>query len=399
MAAPPPSSPVPSSPDPPAGQYRRALECLLGVAATDGNQVDVLRNGDEAFPAMLDAIGASTSTIDLSTFGPWGGTIGDEFAGAVAERSRAGVRCRILLDALGSGNMDRAQIARMAEAGADVARFRPLTNWRVTQSSHRGHRRVLVCDGEVGFMGGIGPHDRWRGDARDGTHWRDTHLRVQGPAVNGLRAAFVDNWAETGRPLFDEAVDRLPVQPTGGRSPVQVVCGNAETGWGDVATLVRSLIGLARSRLRICADYFVPDAEATQLLKVAVERGVAVQLLRPGSHAGSRTSQLASRAQYGELLEAGVRIWGFQGSMLNAKVITVDGEVGAVGPFEFKSHSLTFDDVVGVVVFDLDVVGVLDRHFDDDLARSEEISRDRWSERDRVQKLTERPLGFLARRL
>jgi cardiolipin synthase len=99
------------------------------------------------------------------------------------------------------------------------------------------------------------------------------------------------------------------------------------------------------------------------------------------------------------LLEAGVRIWGFQGSMLNAKVVTVDGEIGAVGPFEFKSRSLTFDDVVGVVVFDPDVVAVLDRHFDDDLARSEELGRDQWRGRDRVQRLTERSLGFLARRL
>lgn len=217
-----------------ARHHRRALECLLGIPGTEGNRVDVLRNGDEAFPAMLETVRRARRTIDLQTFAHWSGEIGQEFAASLRERARAGVRVRVLLDSLGARHVDRRAVDAMASAGVEVEWFRPLTNWRVTQSSHRGHRKMLVCDGEFAFTGGLGIADHWRGDARHPGEWRDTNVAVRGPAVNGLRAAFVNNWAETGRPLFDEEIDPLPVQPLAGPSWVQVVRGEAETGWGDI---------------------------------------------------------------------------------------------------------------------------------------------------------------------
>jgi cardiolipin synthase len=382
-----------------ARHHRRALECLIGIPGTEGNRVDVLRNGAKAFPAMLEAVGQARRTIDLQTFAHWSGEIGQELAAALAERARAGVRVRVLLDSLGARHIDRGVVTPMASAGVEVEWFRPLTNWRVTQSSHRGHRKVLVCDGEVGFTGGVGIADRWQGDARDPGEWRDTNVRVRGPAVNGLRGAFINNWAETGRPLFDEEIDPLPVQPLVGPSWVQVVRGEAETGWGDTSTLVHALIGLARHSLRISAAYFVPDASAVALLAAAKRRGVHIRLLRPGPHAGSRLSQLASEAQYETLMEAGVRIFAFQPTALHAKTMSVDGVVAAVGAINFNSRSLTLDDEITFVVADPAVVATLDEQFDADSDRAQAVDRARWNARKPQRKLLESPPGFLARRL
>ena len=384
--------------DRPALHHRRALETLVGVPATDGNRVEILRNGDRALPAMLAAVRAASRTVDLLTFGHWSGAVGEEFADALAERARAGVRVRVLLDALGAGGIDRDLVGRVRSAGAHVEWFRPLTNWRVTQTSHRGHRKLLICDGEVAFTGGVGMADAWGGDARGPSEWRDTEVEVRGPAVNGLVGAFVNNWAETGGPLFEEGVDRFPCQEPAGRSCVQVVRGDAETGWGDISTLARALLGLARHRVRISAGYFVPDDGALELMAQAVGRGVAVELLRPGGH-GKRLSRLASEAQYDRLLQAGVRVWAFQPTEFLAKTITVDGAVASLGPVNFNSRSLTLDDEVNVVVLDPGVVEVVDAHFEADLDRAEAVDPARWSGRDLAQRAREAMPGFFARRL
>ena len=388
-------------PDPATGalSYRRALEGLLGVPATEGNRVDVLRNGDRIFPAMFDAIGGATSTVDFLTFVYWQGSVGAEMAALLAERAAAGVRVRVILDAIGAFSMDRALVARMVAAGAQVEWFRPVNKVRFWEANRRSHRKVLICDEQVAFTGGIGIADEWRGDARRPGEWRDTHFRVQGPAVDGLRAAFVQNWAETGRPLFDPEVDRFPVQPAAGRSTVQVVRGAAQTGWSDVATLVRSLLSLARERVRITTAYFVPDEATCHLLAETARRGVQVDVLLPGPHVDKRFVQLASESQYAGLLQAGVRLWTYQVSMLHAKVMTVDGLVASVGSANFTNRSLLLDDEVNVVVFDPDVVRTLDADFEADLAVSAPVDPVEWPERGLAQKAKEAVAGLGGRHM
>lgn len=372
-----------------AGRYQRALEGLLGYPATAGNCVEILRNGDRIFPAMLEAIASATSTIDFLTFVYWQGSIGREVAEALAERAAAGVRVRVLLDALGSLTMDRSLVDRMAAAGAQVEWFRPVTRLRLRDNNHRGHRKVLVCDEEVAFTGGVGIADEWRGDARHPGEWRDTHFRVRGPAVDGLRAAFVQNWGETGRPLFDPDVDRFPVQHEVGATVAQVVRGTAHSGWSDAATLVHSLLALARERIRITTAYFVPDPTVCRLLTQAARRGVEVDVLLPGPHVDKRFVQLAGESQYSGLLGAGVRLWAYQPSMLHAKVITVDSAVASVGSTNLTSRSLLLDDEVNLVAFDPEVAGVLDGHFDDDLVRSQPVEPASWSDRGLAQRALE----------
>jgi cardiolipin synthase len=230
-------------PDP--SRVRRTLEGVIGVPATEGNSIDVLRNGDEIFPSMWEAIEEAEHTIDFLTFVYWEGDVGREFATRLCDRARSGARVRVLLDAWGAHSMEKALIEEMAESGVQQRWFRPLRRMRPGSLNHRTHRKVLIADEAVAFTGGVGIADEWLGDARDASEWRDTHFRIEGPAVDGLRAAFLDNWAETDTGLFEEGVDRFPDQPKPGRAVVQCVRGASETGRTSCRTPT-SAIGCVR---------------------------------------------------------------------------------------------------------------------------------------------------------
>lgn len=369
---------------------RRALEGVIGVPATEGNRLEVLRNGDEIFAAMLGAIEGAQHTLDLLTFVYWRGTIGTRFANALAARAKAGIRVRIILDAVGARSIERSLINLMQDAGVLVRWFRPLHRLRPMQLNHRTHRKVLIADEAVAFTGGVGIADEWLGDARDETEWRDTHFRISGPAVDGLRAAFLDNWAETDQVLFDRDVDRFPEQPQVGPAIVQCVRGASETGWSDVATLFSTLLQLATVRVRLTTAYFVPDQDLIERLCGAALRGVRVEILLPGPCADKRFVQLAGESTYSALLSAGVAIWRFQPTMLHAKLMTVDGLVANVGSANFNSRSVALDEEINVVAIDADLVRILDDHFEEDCSRSIAIEPVNWGRRSLAQRFSER---------
>jgi cardiolipin synthase len=371
-------------------ELRRTLEGVIGVPMTEGNAVRVLRNGNEIFPAMLHAIESAEHTIDLLTFIYWSGDIGTAFAEALAERARAGLRVRVLLDGWGAHPIDHVLLDTMEDAGVAVRWFRPLRRLEPRKVNHRTHRKVMVVDELIGFTGGVGIADVWNGDARDESEWRDTHFEVRGPAVDGLRAAFLDNWVETSPELFDTHVDRFPIQPTEGTSVIQCVRGASEAGWSDISTLFLSLLQLAERRIRVATAYFVPDEELIQRLTAAADRGVSVQILLPGPHADKRFVQIAGEAAYARLMEHGVEIWSFQPTMLHAKVMTVDGMLATVGSANFNSRSTELDEEINLVVIDDEVVRTLDEQFDADLRRSEAVTPGRWEERSILQRLSER---------
>ena len=283
----------------------------------------------------------------------------------------------------------------MEEAGVHIRWFRPLHRLRPGAVNHRTHRKVLIIDEGIGFTGGVGIADEWDGDARDEHEWRDTHFRIRGPAVDGLRAAFLDNWAETDPVLYDPDYDHFPHQPTPGSTIAKCVRGASETGWSDVATLFRALLQAAEKSIHITTAYFVPDGDLLDRLCDAGDRGIDVQVLVPGPHADKRFVQLAGEASYKRLLDHGVTIWCFQPSMLHAKVLTVDGVAATIGSANFNSRSASLDEEINVVAFDTDLVAVLDRHFDEDVERSLRLDETRWQDRPRRQRAKEalmRPL-------
>ena len=362
-------------------EIRRVLEGILGVPATEGNLIEVLRNGDEIFPAMLESIDAAEHTIDFLTFVYWRGEIGTAFAESLSARSREGVRVRVLLDAWGSRPIERGLIEMMEEAGVLVRWYRPLHRFQPTKMNHRTHRKVIIVDETTAFTGGVGIADEWKGDARNEYEWRDTHFRIQGPAVDGLRAAFLDNWLETDPTLYDPNTDRFPNHPQVGATVIQCVRGASEMGWSEMSTLLLALLQLAEDRIRITTAYFVPDAELTERLCDTADRDVAVEILLPGPHGDKRFVQIAGQASFEELTEHGVRIWQFQPSMLHAKILTVDGIVASIGSANINARSTELDEEINLVTLDRELAGLLDRQFDEDIERSEEIDLGRWQER------------------
>lgn len=371
-----------------ADVLRRRLEVTIGTPFTEGNRIDVLRNGDQIFPAMLEAIRGAQSTVDLMTFVYWQGDIAVEFADAMSERARAGVRVRLLIDALGGRLIDKGLVSRMDRAGVQVEWFRKPLMKSPFKANHRLHRKVCVVDGRIAFTGGVGIAEEWCGDARDETEWRDTHLRVEGPAVDGLQAAFIQDWAETGRDLYGDD-DEFPVQPQQGSSTVQIVRGSASLGWDDMQSAFHVMLASARERLRIATAYFAPDDEFIDTLCAAPARGVDVDLLVPGPHADKRVSQLTSEAAYERLVDCGIKVWTFQPSMMHAKVMTVDGTAAVVGSSNFNRRSLDHDEEVVLIALDPDLTAQLDADLDDDFSRSVEIDLSRWRNRSPAQRALE----------
>ncbi|MET9431209.1 phospholipase D-like domain-containing protein [Streptomyces sp. NPDC003036] len=369
-------------------RLRRRLERLIGIAATEGNALVALRNGDEIFEAMLASIRSAEHTVDMMTFVYWRGDIARAFARALADRARAGVRVRLLLDGFGSRLIEKDQLAAMERAGVQVSWFRKPLYLSPFKQNHRCHRKVLVVDEHVAFTGGVGIAQEWCGDARNENEWRDTHVEVRGPAVDGIAAAFAQNWAECHDELFDER-DRFIEHEPQGDAVVQVVRGSASIGWQDMQTLIRVVLESAEERVRLATAYFAPDAHFVELLCATARRGVEVEILLPGPHTDKRVCRLAGQRYYEDLTACGVRIYQYQPTMMHAKIITVDRTAALIGSTNFNRRSLDHDEEVMLAVLDEAFTATLDEHFDQDLKASERISGGRWKKRSLVQRARE----------
>lgn len=379
--------------------WTRRLEALLGIPSTTGNTVTVLRNGDEIFTSMLDAIRSAKRSIDLVTFVFWRGSITQEFTDALSERAEAGVRVRLLLDTFGSRHIAAAQKKAMRTAGVDLRWFRPIEpaeGKRLTRVNRRTHRKVLVCDERVGFTGGVGIAQEWTGTAANSDQWRDTHFRVEGPAVNGLHGGFIDNWLETGPLQIDEAFDHFPELIPTGPSTVQVVRGAAEAGSNDIANLFEIMFREAQEHIRITTAYFNPDDEVAAMLTDASQRGVTVDVLVPGAHADKRFVQIVGEARYAELLAAGINIRVYERTMLHAKIVSVDGLVASVGSANINQRSMQYDEELNLVILDPDVVAQLDADFAADVEQSERIDPSEWELRGPFQRAAERAASVVS---
>lgn len=378
-----------------ARRMRRRLERLLGIAMTEGNGLRVLRNGDEIFPAMLEAVAGARHTVDMMTFVYWRGEIAGRFAEALTERARAGVRVRLLLDGFGCRTIEPGLLDMMSEAGVVVTWFRPPHRVSPLKQNHRCHRKALVIDESVAFTGGVGIAEEWCGDARGEGEWRDTHVELRGPAVDGVAAAFAQNWAECHPELFDERDTFAPHRPAGD-AVVQVVRGSASFGWQDMQTLLRATLESAQERVRIATAYFAPDDYFVDLLCATAERGVTVEILQPGRYTDKRVCQLAGQRHYERLLAAGVRIHQYQRTMLHAKILTVDETLSLVGSTNFNRRSLQHDEEIMLAVLDPEFTATLDAHYAQDLEHSVLMEETRWARRSVPQRAKEalmRPIG------
>ncbi|MFA1259986.1 phosphatidylserine/phosphatidylglycerophosphate/cardiolipin synthase family protein [Xanthomonas axonopodis pv. nakataecorchori] len=370
-------------------QFKREMSVLLGPAILPGNRIDVLNNGREIFPAMLEAIRSAQHTITFETYIYWSGEIGREFSDALSERARAGVDVRVTIDWGGSLKMDHALVDTMTEAGVEVHRYRPLAWYNLHRINNRTHRKLLVIDGRIGFTGGVGVADQWMGDAQDPDHWRDTHYRIEGPVVAQVQTAFNDNWIKTTGRVVNGA-RYYPALEAVGDSDAQLFVASPAGGSESMHLMYLIAIAAACRTIDLAAAYFVPDALITRALLEARSRGVSIRVLLPGKHIDAVSVRLASKASWEPLLQAGIEILEYQPTMLHTKLLIIDGLLVSVGSTNFDIRSFRLNDEASLNVYDRTLAARMTEVFERDLQRAEQYSLERWRARPLRQKLGEK---------
>ncbi len=379
-------------------QFMRAMGALLGPALVPGNQVKTLVNGDEIFPAMLQSIRGAQKTITFETFIYWTGDIGKSFADALSERARAGVRVHLLLDWVGSVKMEAKYLDQMKAAGVKIKQYHPLRWYNLARMNNRTHRKLLVIDGKVGYTGGVGIAEQWTGNAQDPDHWRDLHYRVEGPVVAQMQAAFMDNWMKTSGVVLHGS-DYFPVLAPVGDQTAQMFKSSPNEGSESMRLMYLLAINAAQHRLRIANAYFVPDDLTIKTLVEAAERGVDVQILVPGTDIDTEIVRKASRARWGKLLKAGVRIYEYQPTMLHCKLMVVDDLWVSVGSTNFDNRSFRLNDEANLNVYDRAFAQRQNAIFDDDLRHAKAYDYARWERRPWAEKLLEHSAALLRSQL
>jgi cardiolipin synthase len=370
------------------------LEAYTAAPIEAGNRVRVLLNGEEIFPAQLDAVRAARRTITYAQYNVEDGLVTWAFADAVAERCRAGIAARILLDGFGTRATPPEFAQRMTAAGCKVVVFRPLGPHTLYRANKRNHRRILVVDGRIGFTGGSGLGRTWMGDGRTPGHWRETDVRVEGPAVQHLQGAFAENWLEaTGEVIGGDDYFPAPL-PDGGPVHAQVVRSSPAGGGFAVYTTFLLALSAARRSIDITNPYFLPDDAILDALLDAARRGVRVRVLVP-SAIDAKIVRLAGRRHFGRLLRAGVQVYEYRPGLLHAKTMVVDSVWATVGSTNFDNRSFALNDELNVVLYDRTLARRLDQVFAQDLRFSSRVEYRAWRERSFLTRLVElfaRPL-------
>jgi cardiolipin synthase len=372
-------------------QFRREMGALLGPAIVSGNAIRALQNGDEIFPAMLQAIAAATRTITFETYIYWSGKVGNQFADALIQRARAGVRVHVMLDWVGSERIDEKLIRRMKDAGIEVVRYHPLRWYSLARINNRTHRKVLIIDGQVGFTGGVGIADQWSGHAQDPDHWRDAHFQVAGPVVGQMQAAFLDNWIKTtGNVLHGDGY--FPDLREAGSLDMQIFISSPSGGSASMRLMYLAAITAAETSIDIAAAYFIPDRLMTEELVKVRQRGVRIRVLVPDKHTDSQVVRIVSRREWGPLLESGVEIYEFEPTMLHTKMLIFDGFMVSVGSTNFDTRSFELNDEASLNVYDSPFAAQMTDVFESDLSRATRYRLENWRARPLTQKLAEQVL-------
>ena len=349
--------------------FRQELNTLLGPSLVGGNRIATLENGDQIFPAMLEAIRSAKKTVNFETYIFTDSDAAKAFAQALAERARTGVKVHVIMDSQGSRGAGRENLRVMREAGVEMHKYHTIFSLDPRRYNHRTHRKLLVIDGKIGFIGGVGIAKQWQGNADSPEHWRDTHYRVEGPVVAELQAAFMDNWLKTSGALL-HGPDYFP--PPENRGPVlaQAFGSSPREGSINVILMDELAIAAATKSVKIEHAYFVPDRQLMSVLCDAARRGVDVQIITPGEHIDSKLVRHASRSRWPELLRAGAKIWEYQPTMIHCKLLIVDGLFVSVGSANFDNRSLRINDEANLNVLNADFAARQSAMFERDKKKS-----------------------------
>ena len=372
------------------GELKTLLPSIVGLtqsALDQGNHVEVLQNGDGFFPRILADIKAARETIHVESFIWWEGEICNQVAAALAAKAKEGVEVRVLVDASG-GRKLRGKLGDMLEAsGARVAWFHPVRISNLGRLNNRDHRKLLIVDGRIGYTGGYGFATEWTGNAQDRDHWRDTGLRIIGPVVNRMQAAFCENWIEeTGEILAGDKY--FPHLPHAGNTPAHAAYTSPTGSVSSVQVLYYMAIKAARKEIIIQNPYLLPDPSSIGALEDAVARGVSVKIMVPSTEVtDSAFVQHASHHHFGTLLKRGVQMWEYNKTLLHQKVIIVDDIWSCVGSTNFDDRSFELNDEISVGVLDPQIAAQLKSAFAADLRHARKLSFQQWKERSLWHKM------------
>jgi cardiolipin synthase len=371
-----------------SSEFRTTMAGTTGMPLVDGNRVDIYNNGDEFYPAMLDAIESARLSITMEQYIFWNGQVGRRFAEAFAEKAREGIPVKLLVDAIGSATLG-SDIFKILEAGGcQLAWFRPIHWYTLHRANHRNHRKSLIIDGRVAFTGGSGLADHWLGSAEDEHEWRDIQIRVEGPAAGAQQAGFAQNWLLTTGEIIN-GHEFFPEPRVAGNVPIQTILSSPLAGAGAAGTMYLIAVQCARRYLYIANPYFIPDSRVIEMLAQACRRGVTVKLMLAGTHNDTWWARQNSVRLYGKLLKAGVEIYEYQPTMLHQKTMVVDGVWATVGTTNFDNRSFALSEETNICFHDPLLVDQLRVVFSADLERCERVELSTWNQRSAWQQTKE----------
>jgi cardiolipin synthase len=368
-------------------QLRKIFGSTSGFEAlVSGNRVTLLHDGEQAFPAMLEAIAEAKREILLEMYWFASDTVGQEFADALVAKAQAGVQVRVIYDAVGSIQSDGRMFSRLRDAGCEVEQYNPIAPWRarfrIGVVNNRDHRKLLIVDRQVGFTGGVNLGDEWAPESAGGAGWRDDTVRIEGPAVEQMGGIFDYGWLRiveplaAGRPRFQHPVDT----GDGQGSRVRVLANHYFRERRAIRQAYLRQIQSAERSVCITNSYFVPDGRIRRVLAQAVNRGAEVRVIVPGK-SDVPLVRHAARKLYGRLLEAGIQLYEWQGSILHSKTAVIDRRWCTVGTYNLDSRSLRFNLEVVAAVEDAAVAGAMEDRFNQDLEHAKPVSYEEWRRR------------------
>jgi cardiolipin synthase len=361
-------------------EFLDSMEGSTGVPLVGGNAVSILNNGDEFYPEMLAAVRGARRSITVEAYIYWHGDIGLEFAQAIAERAQAGVPVKLLLDTVGSATIGDEILKVLEAGGCQLAWFNPIDWYTLDRFNYRTHRKSLIVDGRIGFTGGAGIADHWRGHAQDADHWRDMQVKVEGPGAVPLQTGFAQNWLRTTGEMVSGPAFFPAISEAGGVA-VHTVLSSPSAGASPVRTLYYLSIASARRSILIANPYFVPDQVALDALRAARARGAAVKIIVSGIRNDNWLARQNSIRLFGPLLEAGVEVYEYNRTMLHQKTMVVDDAWGTIGTTNFDNRSFAFNEESNVSICDRGCVERLVAIFDEDLAVSDRVTLEAWRRR------------------
>jgi cardiolipin synthase len=382
-------------------ESREPLEALipsisgmsLGMAIR-GNAVEIHENG-AFFDALVSDIEAARQSVHFETFLWKEGRLGSRMAEAFSARARAGVKVRLVLDAVGCKKMGKEAQERMRAAGCELAIYHPRTLRNIGVIAERDHRKLCILDGQVAWVGGHCIVDDWLGDARSRHEVRDLSVRLRGPVVHAVQSAFSENWVEVTGKLFVGAEYFPPLEPAGAVL-AHMASVKPEGSAPAVKILHHTVICCARKRLWVQNPYFIPEPDAIDAFAQAVKRGVDVRVMVPSAEASDmRLVQHAAHRNFQRMLESGVRIFEYQRTLLHQKVMTVDGVWCAVGSSNFDDRSFETNDEITLGFLDGGLARRLEEIFEADRAHCIELQATEWKKRGLVHRAKDNVLYLM----